>query len=1118
MSEGWRRLGRKYWPRLILVATWLLVVATNLRPGTRLTGWDNLHPELNVTYDIWRSLNAVWQEYQGLGLLGGMAHASDLVRQVIILLFGWLISTDNIRYWLLFSQLLSGAWGAQQLFERLFIRRRETLVGKIAIAATGLFYLLNLGTVQNFYVAFEPFYWFFGWLPWLLDSLYLAWRWPDKRHWARFAIVSFLATPLAYIQTNFVVYGVTLLCCSIGYLLGPRLKLNLLKRFKRVTTAAIIVIATNLFWLLPMVYFTLSGGTSVTIDSQINRVSTQDVTLQNQAYANWRDILLLRGYWFSQQDYVTTDNQEAPVWMMGDWRDEAATTFFGWMFVVMLLAGLAYILMYRWHYRTLGIVSSFLAMIFLLLVNQLDFVLLRQIFRSPFTKVVVPLSLFYSLLVGASLLWLEKLRSRQIKWLTFSFYLTALGLYSLPTWSGQFIYPRLRVSVPDDYEQLFAFMSAKPAAARTALLPAEAMYGWQHQTWGYRGIGFYWFGMRQAMLNRAFDVWSLEDEEFYHEMHYARLSDNGSLLKQVLTKYDVRYLIYDASIHQRGRDRETYRACWEKLIGAAGCQFVFNKGTIVVYDCGEPADNYLSTPDNYIVSNTQQTHQFYDPLTGQNLDYIASQSQDSVDLPFAFLYEREQDKTHISYADSERGVTPISINGDLATSSYQEIAIPGPADEKRATFWLQLWQGEDDYQVSLAPMGEIAVNGQPLELFATKYFSIPSLPADTEEIYLDFGTDYTRLPINEGTSSAIVSLGNFDTDQTWRYFAADKAQVAGSRVNVDLEDAIDLTVNHDFWAPWQGEKTYRQPGNWQSVTARILSQAITLESLATDDQDNCDVISRGSSQRLKNGENGYQYVASGGGSFCDTFYSSQLDAAKHSFMLRVEAENHHGLPLTYYFWDLNSQVQSWETRLKEDETEYSFSFPRVETLQTSSFFDVHNSNRSLGAETADNEVHNTRAYIVPTTWLGKIELRTKSGPATPQHNSATVSNVRKTGTSHYQATVSIEKGHSGLIVLNQAWHSGWHAKINGRTLPHHRYDGWANSWTLDSSLCPSGTCLLTISFWPQWLEWLGLAVSIPVFLLASGYASFLLYRRRCQIYPLYRVFAGCPIDPDTEVE
>src|SRR3972149_8698891 len=69
---------------LILGLITLVLSYLNFQPGTWLSGWDNLMPELNSGLNIQRTLSVAWQQYQGLGLLGGMAHAADLPRQLLI--------------------------------------------------------------------------------------------------------------------------------------------------------------------------------------------------------------------------------------------------------------------------------------------------------------------------------------------------------------------------------------------------------------------------------------------------------------------------------------------------------------------------------------------------------------------------------------------------------------------------------------------------------------------------------------------------------------------------------------------------------------------------------------------------------------------------------------------------------------------------------------------------------------------------------------------------------------------------------------------------------------------------------------------------------------------------
>ena len=68
-------------------------------------------PELNIGMNLGRSFSAVWQSYQGLGLVGGMAHSTDLIRQLIILPFTLILPTNFIRYFWHFAMIFLGPFG-----------------------------------------------------------------------------------------------------------------------------------------------------------------------------------------------------------------------------------------------------------------------------------------------------------------------------------------------------------------------------------------------------------------------------------------------------------------------------------------------------------------------------------------------------------------------------------------------------------------------------------------------------------------------------------------------------------------------------------------------------------------------------------------------------------------------------------------------------------------------------------------------------------------------------------------------------------------------------------------------------------------------------------------------
>src|SRR4030066_331426 len=103
----------------------LSIALTNFEPGTILSGWDNLHPEFNFLINIKRSIFSVWQEYQGLGLLGGMGHASDLFRQIFLWMISFVLPTSFLRYFFHFLMLFLGPLGLYFLLKDFVLNRFE---------------------------------------------------------------------------------------------------------------------------------------------------------------------------------------------------------------------------------------------------------------------------------------------------------------------------------------------------------------------------------------------------------------------------------------------------------------------------------------------------------------------------------------------------------------------------------------------------------------------------------------------------------------------------------------------------------------------------------------------------------------------------------------------------------------------------------------------------------------------------------------------------------------------------------------------------------------------------------------------------------------------------------
>src|SRR3989344_1187167 len=398
LQSGWFAAG-------ILMAVVLFLAFLNYQPGTWLSGWDNLHPEFNFPLNIRRSLFAVWQEYQGLGLLGGMSHAADLPHQILLWIASLAVSPRLVRYGYTFATLLLGPLGMFWFMREVFARRFKPVFREFASLLGGLFYLLNLGTVQIFFVPYESFITQYAALPWLA---YLTVRFLEKEKNKAWPLVLalILAAPMAYVGTVFLVTMVVVGVFAVEYLMTVRSKAALGKVGKWLSVIGVV----NAFWLLPFLYFVAVAG-SIVKTSRVNEYSTPDMILRSREFANPKDAILLRGFWFNYVDRAESGKFD---YLLGVWRDHLSSpviTTLGYALFALVVLGIPVAIAYKTPFRKSAFFLFALSWFMLLEENQpLGFLfkwmsenipLFQEMFRSVFTNwspvAILSYAIFFSL-------------------------------------------------------------------------------------------------------------------------------------------------------------------------------------------------------------------------------------------------------------------------------------------------------------------------------------------------------------------------------------------------------------------------------------------------------------------------------------------------------------------------------------------------------------------------------------------------------------------------------------------------------------------------------------------------------------------------------------------------
>lgn len=528
-----------------------LVAATNYTPGTFLTGWDNLHPEFAFGMNIKRSIFAVWQEYQGLGLLGGMGHASDLPRQVFLWFMSFFMPLSFVRYFYHFLMLYVGVFGVYVLLKRYLLVHLSESIRTQAAFLGALFYLLNLGTIQYFLIPFEPYSTFWGFFPWeiLVAVAYLSK--PTTKRLLLLALVNFLAVPQAYVQTIFLVY---MLCLSMlfgNYLLSHWNRVGLWI----VTKVLIVILCVNAFWLLPNIYFVIHD-VKVTQNAIHNILDTEKFFHMNKNRGTLTDFIFLKefNYDFVENNPVT----KKPDYMMRPWMNHVESLpgiIIGLLSFMLVLYGLT---VKHTHQRFLIGIFVLAAIVFLsdtviiATINELLRVvpIINQIFRNPFSKFIVPAIFVFTALfaIGVGTL-LERYQGKKVveRRIPLLVLTCVLLWYGLPAFFGNFLSWQVRIGIPQNYFDLFSYMATQDKNARIMNMPQGSFWGWGTYSWGHTGSGFLWYGIEQPITDRAFDVWSKDLEGFYWESVYAIRKKDQKLFNNILEKYQIGYVLYDPS-------------------------------------------------------------------------------------------------------------------------------------------------------------------------------------------------------------------------------------------------------------------------------------------------------------------------------------------------------------------------------------------------------------------------------------------------------------------------------------------------------------------------------------------------------------------------------------------
>lgn len=771
---------KKYIFPISIVCISIYICFKNYTPDTFLTGWDTLHPEFNFGLYWKRILDSVWQEHQGLGAVASQAHSTEIIRVVILQLFSLFLKINQIRYAYSFLMLILGPLSVYFLLEYLLGKRDKGVTHNIAALLGSLLYLLNLGTLQHFYVPLEMFLTHFGLLGWVLLYGSKYFDSGKKKDFFLFFLFNVFIIPQAHTATLAYTYFL-MLTMYFGVLVLSRGNL------KSVLKIILVVFLMNSFWILPNFYYATTRGREVS-ESKIHHLFSNEAFLVNKKFGNIKNVALLKSFLFDWGEHVGNESYGQ---LLDEWQihlKKPLVTELGYTYFGFVVLGIVLSLWKKDKYGRSFFIIFLISLFFLFTTNppfgflfkffQRYIPLFEEVFRFPFTKFSIVLSLSYSYFFSLFLSWVFKgllrlYKARIIGVVSVMFLvLASLGsfyYYMAPAFQGRLVSPSMRVDIPDRYFDMFSFFDSQTEYGRVVNLPVQSYWGWVYNSWnekqlGYQGAGFLWFGIKQPLLNREFDRWNLKNEQQYREFSYAIYSEDMFLLENVLEKYKTRWLILDKSVIEPGSDQillfytqiESLLSSSEKI----SLEKDFGEG-LLVYRYS-PEKEFLVTEmlNEFGVFSNNISKEYIDPIYFQTGNYIVDEG--GAFYPFVGINQLNENIDPEIVSSSDKEVSLVSkVPGSV--SDLSNISVEVLAKYNGSQLNIKLFS--EDFEVDNTTSTFVGSGEAFLVVVGENYFYISS--GNSNE-FVSLG--YTGIKKDIATEISVYNIISSDTHSGFTYY------------------------------------------------------------------------------------------------------------------------------------------------------------------------------------------------------------------------------------------------------------------------------------------------------------------------------------------------------------
>ncbi len=1101
----------RYVPFVLLNLLMLAICFANWHQGEMFIGWDSVNAELNPWLNIMRSIHAGWQEYYGVGLLGGHGFAALLPVSLLALLGSSVLPLWAVRTVISLGLVYAGVVGMYLLVSRVLKRLIPGAHARLPHAAewialfSALVYLFNQGSAEQLFTQTEAFTFHFAALPWLFLTSLIFLETPNRRNAFLVVAAQLMFSTQGFVPPVFLAYVISLLLFVAGFTaLSPRKR----AAAKASCILLALILAANSYWIIPFGVNQASQKETF-LESYNNLLQTPEFIQKNSKFGAWENVALLKGFFW--------DSKMFDEFILLPWKyhfSSGVVPAIGYGVFLVSLAGLGSAFLGRNRRIGLAFASVYLlyfgnlateippfsyALSFLRSVSPS----FRQAFRNPFTKFSIGAGFSYSLFFGIGTLFIliALYRLKRMRVNPYTLYAVLLGLLvyaGIPIIQGHLFYTRLFVKLPPAYTDTVSFFN-RQSDGRIADFPQECPEGWYHYSWGYVGSGFLWYGIKQPVLSRTFDVWHNANENYYWETIQALRENDYKRFADVMRKYDVRWIMYDGNLkHCRNQrtilQNEDFRQ-YLRTSPEYTRRFASTRGTndpIEVYELNSYAGSYVTTARS--VPNILPSYRFTDYDTAADDTPVYSNDPartPDVVIPFRSLFDKRnpgEKDFEIAHAGNRVTLkTTFQLAGPLDTVlhvppyAHMESVIPVYLTVSAAN-------GNGARLFARLALPRLFINGN--ETVRNKAeFALGTLPKTTGDMLLTVNENEYRITpnssiltyfytnvgnsisFNTGSSAPIPVWGDKE-DEIFKRFVNEEYSYP-----VTLEKQNEVRIELPTFADNTAMGSRMRNGLVRHLNAPCSNGPATTENR--------------NEVAFPEEENEYLRLISANNDQCLTlsFPTLQTDIG---YIMDITTRNGSGLPLrvnllnskgAYYLMSDLDPHRQFETS--------SFIIPP--SYKDAVGYEALIQNRSLSYQETVNDIRSVGFTFLPYRFIKSLRF---GRPPQAEIASTGAVEVAHPLPFLYEAAVNDSLTPDGLLVLYQSYHPGWTAyavpdrSIRTRLFPflfgtkltgHQTVNNWANGWQVEQ--LPDGNKHVMIVFWPQYLQYAGFCA---LFLAAGG--------------------------------